>query len=71
MAKSGSFQNDARSVDVTLDNGTKICLRRIRHSDRERIEDGISQMSDQSRYLRFFSGSKPMPPSGVGSRSYG
>jgi GNAT superfamily N-acetyltransferase len=65
MAKSGSFQNDARSVDVTLDNGTKICLRRIRHSDRERIEDGISQMSDQSRYLRFFSGSKTMPPSVV------
>lgn len=65
MAESGSFQNQARSVDVILDNGTHVCLRRIRHSDIERIEDGISQMSDQSRYLRFFSGSKTMPPSVV------
>ncbi len=65
MAESGPFQNRARSVDATLDNGTRICLRRIRHSDMERIEDGISQMSDQSRYLRFFSGSKTMPPSVV------
>jgi GNAT superfamily N-acetyltransferase len=65
MAESGSFQNRARSVDAILDNGTHVCLRRIRHSDIERIEDGISQMSDQSRYLRFFSGSKTMPPSVV------
>lgn len=65
MTESGSFQNKARSVDAILDNGTHVCLRRIRHSDIERIEDGISQMSDQSRYLRFFSGSKSMPPSVV------
>ena len=63
MAESGPFQNRVRSVDAILDNGTHVCLRRIRHSDIERIEDGISQMSDQSRYLRFFSGSKTMPPS--------
>jgi len=65
MAQSGEFQNDARSVDAILDSGTHICLRRIRHSDIERIEDGINQMSDQSRYLRFFSGSKTMPPAVV------
>lgn len=65
VAESESFQNQARSVDALLDNGTHVCLRRIRHSDIERIEDGISQMSDQSRYLRFFSGSKTMPPSVV------
>ena len=65
MVQSGSYQNQARSVDASLDNGTHICLRRIRHSDIERIEEGISQMSDQSRYLRFFSGSKTMPPSVV------
>jgi GNAT superfamily N-acetyltransferase len=65
MAETGSFQNQARSVDATLDNGTHVCLRRIRHSDIGRITDGISQMSDQSRYLRFFSGSKTMPPSVV------
>ncbi|MEH6790055.1 GNAT family N-acetyltransferase [Parasphingorhabdus sp.] len=65
MAEPRSFQNRIRSVDVILDNGTPVCLRRIRHSDREQIEAGISQMSDKSRYLRFFSGAKTMPPSVV------
>lgn len=63
MAQSWAFQNQVRSVEVQLDNGTHVCLRRVRHSDLERIEKGISQMSDQSRYLRFFSSSKTMPPS--------
>lgn len=65
MTEPWSFQNQVQSVDVKLDNGTHICLRRVRHSDLGRIEEGISQMSDQSRYLRFFSGSKTMPPSVV------
>jgi hypothetical protein len=65
MAESWAFQNQAQSVDATLDNGTRICLRRVRHSDLELIEKGISQLSDQSRYLRFFTGSKTMPPSVV------
>lgn len=65
MAESCSFQNHVQSVDAVLDNGTNICLRRIRRSDLERIEDGISQMSDHSRYLRFFTASKTMPASVV------
>lgn len=65
MTESWAFQNQVQSVDATLDNGTNICLRRVRHSDLGRIEKGISEMSDQSRYLRFFSGSKTMPPSVV------
>ncbi len=65
MADLQSFQNQVRSVDAKLDNGTDICLRRVRHSDLERIEQGIGQLSDQSRYLRFFSGSKTVPPSVV------
>lgn len=65
IAESRSFQNQVQTVDVRLDNDTHICLRRVRHSDLERIKKGISQMSDQSRYLRFFSGSKTMPPSVV------
>ncbi len=65
MVEPGSFQNAVQSVNATLDNGTKICLRRVRHSDIDQIEKGISEMSDQSRYLRFFSGSKTMPPSVV------
>tara|TARA_R110000824_G_scaffold82784_1_gene207555 strand:- start:555 stop:1169 length:615 start_codon:yes stop_codon:yes gene_type:complete len=65
MAAPGSFQNRVKSVEARLDNGTHICLRRVRHSDLGEIEKGISQLSDQSRYLRFFSGSKTMPPSVV------
>lgn len=65
MAESQSFQNHVQSVDVKIDNGTHICLRRVRHSDLERIEQGISQLSDQSRYLRFFSSSRTIPPSVV------
>lgn len=63
MTETVSFRNQIQSVDVKLDNGTHVCLRRVRHSDLAQIEKGISQMSDQSRYLRFFSGSKTMPPS--------
>ena len=65
MAEPWSFQNEVQSVDTRLDDGTNVCLRRVRHSDIGRIEEGISQLSDQSRYLRFFSGSKTMPPSVV------
>ena len=63
MARSLSFRNQIQSIDVNLDNGTHICLRRIRHSDRQHIEMGISQLSNQSRYLRFFTGSRTLPPS--------
>jgi len=63
MSDSWSFENQLESVDVHLDNGTQVCLRRVRPSDMGEIEKGISQMSDQSRYLRFFSGSKTMPSS--------
>lgn len=65
MAETGAVQNQLQSVEARLDNGTHVCLRRVRHSDMGDIEKGISQMSDQSRYLRFFSGSKTMPPSVV------
>lgn len=65
MPASRSFQNQLQSVDAKLDNGTHICLRRVRHSDLGQIEKGIGQLSDQSRYSRFFSGSKTIPPSVV------
>tara|TARA_R110001606_G_scaffold10272_4_gene44091 strand:+ start:44236 stop:44976 length:741 start_codon:yes stop_codon:yes gene_type:complete len=65
MTESLPFQNQVQSVNAKLDNGTNVCLRRVRHSDLPEIEKGIGQMSDQSRYLRFFSGSKTMPPSVV------
>ncbi len=65
MAEAGAFQNQVQSVEARLDDGTHVCLRRVRHSDLGEIEKGINQLSDQSRYLRFFSGSKTMPPSVV------
>ncbi|WP_339693330.1 GNAT family N-acetyltransferase [uncultured Parasphingorhabdus sp.] len=65
MAEAAAFQNQVQSVEARLDDGTHVCLRRVRHSDLGEIEKGISQLSDQSRYLRFFSGSKTMPPSVV------
>ncbi|MEL6874314.1 MAG: GNAT family N-acetyltransferase [Pseudomonadota bacterium] len=46
-------------------SGAQICLRPIHRSDRGRIERGIMELSDRSRYLRFFSGFKMAPPSVV------
>ena len=40
MAGLVSLQNKITSVDLTLDSGTQVCLRRIRHSDMARIEHG-------------------------------
>jgi len=42
-----------------------VCLRTIRPSDEARIRDGIAQMSDRSRYLRFFSAFRSPPDSVV------
>ncbi|MEW4468645.1 GNAT family N-acetyltransferase [Parasphingorhabdus sp. JC815] len=43
----------------------ELCLRPLHPSDRGRLEKGIMELSDQSRYLRFFSGFKTVPPSVV------
>lgn len=45
--------------------GIEVCLRPIDPSDQGRIERGIMELSDRSRYLRFFSGFKTVPPSVV------
>lgn len=52
-------------IVTRLKSGTQICLRPIHRSDRGRIERGIMELSDRSRYLRFFSGFKMAPPSVV------
>lgn len=43
----------------------ELCLRSLHPSDQDRLERGITQLSDQSRYLRFFSGFKTAPQSVV------
>lgn len=49
-------------VETVLRNGTPVCLRTIRPSDEDRIRAGIAQLSDRSRYLRFFSAFRDAPP---------
>jgi GNAT superfamily N-acetyltransferase len=49
-------------IETSLKDGTEVCLRTIRPSDEERLRDGIRALSDQSRYLRFFSAFREPPP---------
>ena len=48
-------------IEAKLSDGRHVCLRTIRPSDETRIRDGIMELSDRSRYLRFFSAFKEPP----------
>ncbi len=48
-------------IHTTLENGSPVCIRTIREDDRELMRLGIEQMSQRSRYLRFFSGARTAP----------
>lgn len=48
-------------IHTMLENGSPICIRTIRENDRELMRLGIEQMSQRSRYLRFFSGARTTP----------
>jgi GNAT superfamily N-acetyltransferase len=50
-------------IETTLADGRPVCLRTIRPSDEARIREGITEMSDRSRYLRFFSAFREPPES--------
>lgn len=50
-------------IETILADGRPVCLRTIRPSDEVRIRDGIAEMSDRSRYLRFFSAFRAPPES--------
>ncbi len=50
-------------IETVLSDGRPVCLRTIRPSDEERIRNGITEMSDRSRYLRFFSAFRSPPES--------
>ncbi len=46
-----------------MSDGRPVCLRTIRPSDEASIRDGIAEMSDRSRYQRFFSAFREPPDS--------
>lgn len=48
-------------VHSALTDGTPICLRTIRPDDADLLRTGIRKLSDESRYLRFFSPAPMMP----------
>lgn len=50
-------------IDTVLSDGRPVCLRTIRPSDEAHIRSGITEMSDRSRYLRFFSAFRAPPES--------
>lgn len=51
-------------IHTTLEDGTKVCIRSIRPTDEARMRQGVEQLSNQSRYMRFFS-PQPMPSRAV------
>lgn len=50
------------AIFTQLNDGTPVCIRRVRREDEARLKQGIAQLSPQSRYLRFFSGMREAPP---------
>jgi RimJ/RimL family protein N-acetyltransferase len=50
-------------IETILSDGRAVCLRTIRPSDEAQIREGITEMSDRSRYLRFFSAFREPPES--------
>lgn len=51
------------AIHTVMKDGRELCLRRLTSEDAPLIEAGIKDLSDRSRYLRFFSGFKQAPPS--------
>jgi GNAT superfamily N-acetyltransferase len=48
-------------IETGLSDGRRVCLRTIRPSDEAKIRAGIADLSDRSRYLRFFSAFREPP----------
>lgn len=52
---------DDRVIHTRLEDGRAICIRAVRPDDEERLREGVALMSDQSRYLRFFTPAPTVP----------
>lgn len=50
-----------RVIHTRLEDGRPICIRAVRPDDEERLREGMAQLSDRSRYLRFFTPAPMMP----------
>jgi RimJ/RimL family protein N-acetyltransferase len=57
------YPGSARHLEIALDDGSPICLRPMTRADRDRVRQGIGQLSSRSRYFRFFSGFAEPPTS--------
>lgn len=64
MAPSRAPAIDDVIVHTRLEDGRRVCIRAVRPDDEPRLRSGIEQLSQQSRYLRFFSVA-PIPPDPV------
>ena len=49
------------AINAQLTDGTRVCLRRIRADDAERVRGGIAELTAESRYRRFFSFAHRVP----------
>lgn len=49
-------------IQTHLNDGIPVCIRQVGAADEQRLKDGITKLSPQSRYLRFFSGMREAPP---------
>jgi ribosomal protein S18 acetylase RimI-like enzyme len=52
---------DDRVIHSRLEDGRAICIRAVRPDDEARLREGVAQLSDRSRYLRFFTPAPTMP----------
>jgi len=48
-------------ISTRLKDGTPAVLRALRPDDEARLREGIAQLSDRSRYFRFFTGARHLP----------
>ena len=49
-------------VEVTLRNGRRVRVREIRPDDRDEVQQAFARLSSESRYMRFMSFLKELPP---------
>jgi hypothetical protein len=51
-----SLSTETGNYEAFLDNGTRVIFRRVRPDDKLRLQEALRQLSDESRYRRFFRG---------------
>ena len=49
------------SITTAIEDGRRVCIRRVDRADEALMRAGIERMSPHSRYLRFFSGMRTPP----------